>query len=354
LNAGPGKFRPIPLQHDSHVRPAAENSEMEYDGAMAHSNQYHFVARAHWTAIAGTAILAVLAPACGGSVVRSGAGVGNVGQGLSVYADGASRTAELCLLGDSLGTQSGGAEKSLTDSCRKAQKEDLLWRRAMLTLSLYGQRLAWAAEGEDAETSGKLEGALSGVGGADWSDADDQNSRDAVTQLVEQMNAAATSGGKVDVNKLVIDAATPIKTLCATLGTHFEAQLRDLALARKDVDKKSMSRAIRRCATYETHTICVADTVVDRMVYSEVFARIVAMENSTYDAKDGVARFCAAHDKLAEAAQNNQLGKKETFAAIVNAVKAVPRNQPEWELPEGVKPTPEAKPAPKAGTPAKK
>jgi hypothetical protein len=287
--------------------------------------------------------------ACGATVVSAGVGVGNVGQSLSVYADGAAHTAEVCALQDALAPQTGGVEKPMTDTCRKQQKNDLMWRRAMLALSLYGERLSAAASGSDPETSGKLEAAMTGVGGADWSDADDQISRDAVTQLVGLLSAPP-AGTKVDLSKIVLDASPPVKTLCASLGTHFDAELQALASIRKDVDKKSVSRAIRRCGTYETHSICVADTVVDRMVYAEVFSRVVALENTTYDAKDSLLRFCAAHDKLAEAAQSGQIGKKETYAAVVDAAKAVPRNQPAWESADGAKATEPTK----SQTPAKK
>jgi hypothetical protein len=319
---------------------------MVYDDAMTRPNLCHLTSHHVWIATFGTAALSVALSACGGSVVKSGAGVGTVAQGLAVHSDGAARNAEICLLKDAMASQAGGVDKSMAETCVKAQKNDLLWRRSLQVLSLYGERLTAAASGEDAETSGKLEAALSGVNGADWSDAEDQAARDAVVQLVGQMSAPSATS-KLDLAKLVQEAAPPVKTLCTSLGSHFDAQLRDLTTIRKDVDKKSMSRAIRRCGTFETRPICVADTVVDRMVYAEVFARVVAIENGTYDAKDSVARFCAAHDKLAEAAQSGQIGKKETYAAVVEAAKSVPRTQPDWEVTEaGKKAEPAAAPAP--------
>jgi hypothetical protein len=282
-----------------------------------------------------TCLLSVIVTACGSSVVKSGTGVGNLGSALVVQVDSVAHGAEVCLLQDSLAPQSGGTEKPLTETCIKSQKNDLLYRRAIQTLSLYGQRLASAAAGEDAETAGKLESASAGVTGADWSDAEDQATRDAVTQLVNQMNAPSESS-KLDLNKLLQDAAPPVKTLCSNLGTYLDAQLKELSAIRKDVDKKSQSRSIRRCGTYEGHNICVADTVVDRMVYAEVFARAAALENSNYDAKDSISRFCAAHEKLADAAQKDQLSKKETYAAVVEAVKAIPREQAKWDNADAV------------------
>lgn len=331
-----------------------------YDGAMTRPTSCRFHSTHDQTNSFGAVALALLVTACGGTVIKSGAGVGSVAQGLSVHADGAARNAEVCLLKDAMASQAGGVDKSLADTCVKAQKNDLLWRRALQVLALYGERLTSAASGEDAETSGKLEAALSGVTGADWSDADDQAARDAVVQLVGQMSAPSATA-KPDLAKLVQEAAPPVKTLCTSLGGHFDGQLRELSAMRKDVDKKSMSRAIRRCGTYETHPICVADTVVDRMVYAEVFARVVAIENSTFDAKDGVLRFCAAHDKLAEAAQAGQISKKETFAAVVEAAKSVPRSHADWEVAEAAKTADASKEAAKpsaattkAAAPAKK
>jgi hypothetical protein len=276
-----------------------------------------------------TVWLALSVVGCGAAPVKSGVGVGTVGAGLAHYTESAAHSAELCLLKDSLATPTGGVDRSLAESCVKAQKTDLLWRRAVQAISLYGVRLSAAASGEDAETSGKLEGAMTGLNGTDWSDADDQAAREAVTQLVSQMTTPTNE--KLDLAKLIQDAAPPIRTLCSSLNSMLEAQLSELTNIRKDIDKKSVSRAIRRCGTYENHPICVADTVVDHLVYAETFARVATMENGTYEAKDGFARFCAAHDKLAEAAQNGQLNKKETFGTVVEAVKAVPRSQAAWD-----------------------
>ena len=280
--------------------------------------------------IAGVCAVATLATACGGSSVRSGVAVGGLGSSLGLHLDAAPHSAEVCLLKDSLLPSNGGIDKPLTDNCAKAQKNDLLMRRALQTLSLYGQRLGAAASGEDAETAGKLEAATAGVNGTEWSDAEDQTARDAVSQLVTQMGAP-TQGSKVDLNKIVLDAAPPVKSLCTSFTAYIDGQIKDLAAIRQDVDKKSQSRQIRRCGTYETHSICVADTVVDRMVYAEIFARAASLENESYDAKDNASRFCAAHDRLAEAAQKDQLSKKETYAAVVEAVKAVPREQAHWD-----------------------
>lgn len=302
---------------------------------------------AHRFGLAGCCLLSVGMTACGGGALRTGAGVGGLGAHLYQQVDAAVHSAEVCLLQDSLKPQNGGPETSLTETCGNAQKSDLLYRRALQTLSLYGQRLISAAGGEESETAGKLEAASAGVTGGDWSDAEDQVARDAVVQLVSQMGAAS-DGSKTNLRKIVQDAAPQVKTLCSSLVAYVDTQLAGLSAIRKDVDKKSQSRQIRRCGTYEGKNVCVADTVVDRMVYAEVFARAAALENGSYDAKDIVLRFCAAHEKLAELAQKDELSTREGFAAIVDAVKSVPRAQAQWEETKVI----DADAAPKASVPA--
>jgi len=285
----------------------------------------------------------MLITACGAPAVRSGMGVGSVGRGLGMHAAAAPQAAQTCLLQDSLGPQPVGLEKSMGDTCSKSLKSDALWRRAILVMSLYGERLETVASGGDVDTSGKLEAALTGVAGPDWSDADDQAARDAVTTLVNQMSA--TTDSKSDLSKIVQDAAPPIKTLCDGLGSYLDAQAQSLVSIRKDVDKKRMSRQIRRCGMLDKQTVCVADSVVDRMVYADILGQTVALENSTLEARDNVARFCAAHEKLAAAAANGQLSKKQTYFDVVEAVKAVPRAQPQWNA-DATKSAEPAKPAP--------
>jgi hypothetical protein len=242
----------------------------------------------------------------------------------------------------------------MSDTCSKAMKNDMLWRRAMLVLSLYGERLETVASGGEVDTSGKIQAAMSGISGADWSDADDQASRDAVTNLVSQMGA--TPEGKADLGKIVQDAAPSVRVLCDSLGSTLDKQAQDLATLQKDWDKKRMSRTARRCGMLEKQTVCVGDSVVDRMVYAGVYGQVVALESSTLEARDGVARFCAAHDKLVLAAGNGSLAKKQTYFDVADAVRAVPRAQPQWAGSsagsEAPKPADNAKPAPAAAAPA--
>ncbi len=296
-------------------------------------------------------VLAASATACGASVVRSGASVGAAGRGLALHASDAPQGAQSCLWQDSLGPQPVGAEKSMVDTCGKALKSDAMWRRAILVMSLYGERLEAVASGADVETSGKLEASLAGVNGADWSDAEETSARDAVTTLVNQLSA--TTDSHTDLSKIVQDAAPSVKTLCDGVGSFLDSQSQNLATIRKDVDKKRMSKAVRRCGMLEKQTVCVADDVVDRMVYADVVGQVITLENKTVDARDQIARFCAAHEKLSSAAANGQLAKKQTYFDVVEAVKAVPRAQPQWYTPESAKSTDAAKPAAPAATATK-
>lgn len=338
---------PLPGRSDLHDR-----REMRYD-PFAMTNRNLLLGKT--ISLASGVALASMVAACGASAVRSGTSVGAVGRDLGFYASAAPQGAQTCLWQDSLGPQPVGLEKSMGDTCSKAIKNDALWRRAILVMSLYGERIESVASGADVDTSGKLEAAMTGVNGADWSDADDQAARDAVTTLVNQMSA--TTDAKSDLSKIVQDAAPPVKTLCDGLASYLDTQSRNLETIRKDVDKKRMSRAIRRCGMLEKQTVCVADSVVDRMVYADVFGQVVALENSTLEARDGVARFCVAHEKLAAAAANGQLNKKQTYFDVVEAVKAVPRAQPQWSGSDAAKPAEPAKAgataAPKPAEPAK-
>ena len=285
-----------------------------------------------------------IALACGAQAVQSGASVGEIGRDLAINAQSVPQGAQICLWQESLGSQSvPGTEKPVSETCGSALKSDLLWRRAVLVLSLYGEHVGNVAAGADAESSGRLEAARSGITTADWSDVNDQGVRDAVTSIVSQMSPAA--GTKSDLSKIVQDASGPVKTVCDGLISYLDAQTQSLAAIQKDIDKRRTNRAIRRCGTLDKQTVCVADSVVDRLAYADSFGQVFALQNSTLEGRDSVARFCAAHQKLAAAAANGQVTKKQTNADIVESVKSVPRAQPAWSSGEPAKPAESAKSA---------
>jgi hypothetical protein len=210
-----------------------------------------------------------------------------------------------------------------------------MWRRSVFVLSLYGERLEAIAAGADPESTGRLEAARSGIVSAEWSEVNDQGVRDATSLLVNQMNPPA--GTKADLSKVVQDAASPVKTVCDGLVNYLDAQSQSLATIQKEIDKKRLNRMNRRCGTLDKQTVCVADSVVDRLGYADALGQVFALQNSTLEARDSVARFCAAHEKLAAAATNGQLSKKQTYFEIVDSVKAVQRPQPTWATSESPK-----------------
>jgi hypothetical protein len=290
------------------------------------------------------ALCAGLALACGAQTVQSGASVGEIGRGLALNAQTVPQGTQICLWQESLGPQPvPGTEKPVNETCGSALKSDLLWRRAVLVLSLYGEHVSNVAAGADAESSGRLEAARSGITTEDWSDVNDQGVRDAVTSIVSQMSPAA--GTKSDLSKIVQDASGPVKTVCDGLISYLDGQSQSLAAIQKDIDKRRTNRTIRRCGMLEKQTVCVADSVVDRLAYSDSIGQVFALQNSTLEGRDSIARFCAAHQKLAAAAAGGQITKKQTNADIVESVKSVPRAQPVWSSSETPKPAEAPRPA---------
>ena len=269
--------------------------------------------------------LALSMPSCA-SRSNSGAAVASIGRGLSTHADAVPQGAQACALHEAISTRPhGAADKPLSESCAKAVNSDLLWRRAMVVLAAYSQKLEAVASGANPETSGQLEAALTGVRGGDWIDAEpgqEQTARDAVAKLVEQM---ATRSEKADLDKTIKDAAPHVKTVCTGLGAYLDEQVKKFEEVRTELEKKRAARSDRRCATIDTRTICVSESVLDRVVYAISFGDLVQQESNHLDARDNVAMFCAAHAKLESAAGSGTTGKDETYATIVDAVKAVPR-----------------------------
>jgi hypothetical protein len=220
-------------------------------------------------------------------------------------------------------TAQPGAEKPSGEVCAKALKTDVLWRKALVVLGAYGETLATISGGEGV-MAGPLEAALTGVRGNDWTEveASDTAARDAVAKLVGLL---ANTPGKPDLGALIRDAAPPVKTICDGLTAYLDAQSHGLADLQREVEKKRTTRTDRRCAQLEGRSVCVGESVLDRMAYADTFGRLTLLEHNHVDARDGVASFCAAHKKLEAAAADGRLSKDSTYAEIVDAVKAVPR-----------------------------
>jgi hypothetical protein len=273
--------------------------------------------------LSACAALALLLPACGGAVV-SGVAVGKVGQDLSGHAHTAPQGAEVCALQDALVTPpgGGGTEKPTSDACNKVLKTDQLWRRSMIVLAAYGNTLGSVASGTSADTAGQLEAATTGVSGGDWIDVDgakEKAAKDAVAQLVAQMGATSSKG---DLAKVIKDAAPHVKTICDGLVPYLEAQGKSLGDLQKEVEKKRVARADRRCGNVDSRSICVQESVIDRYVYANVYSQAALLEQGHLEARDAAATFCAAHAKLEAAANNGDLSKDKTYQDIVEAAKS--------------------------------
>lgn len=278
-------------------------------------------------AVSGLALLA-LVPACGGAVA-SGVATGRIGQDVSAHAQAAPQGAEVCALKDALAAPAAGPDKPTSDTCSKAVKSDALWRRAMVVLGAYSETLDGLAAGAKAETTGPLEAALTGVRGSDWIEVEDgpeKAAREAVAQLVEQIKSNASQG---DLEKVVKAAGPQVKVICDGLDPYLDTQARALADIQKEIEKRRTTRNDRRCGMLDTRSVCVSESVVDRVVYANAFGRLAALENSHLDARRAVAGFCAAHAKLVSAADKGELGDEKTYFEIVEAVKSVTRAQQE-------------------------
>jgi hypothetical protein len=271
------------------------------------------------------AALALGVAACGGAV-QSGVAVGRVGHGLSAHARSAPQGAEVCALQESL-TALPGSEKAMNDACGKAARSDLLWRRSMGVLAAYGQTLETLASGSGGEGAGKLEAALTGVGGADSMPAEgaaEQAARDGAVALVQQMSSGSAGG---DLSRAIKDAAPHVKAICEGLTAYLDTTAKGFADVEKDAEKKRASRGDRRCGSVSGANVCVGESPIDRMVYGNVFAQAALMESAHLDTRDSVAGFCAAHRKAEQAAADGNLGKDKTYADVVDAVKAAQHAQ---------------------------
>ena len=277
-----------------------------------------------WRATFGA--LALVLVGCGG-VVTSGVAVGRVGQQLSTHAQAAPQGAEVCAIQEALTAPPQGNERSVSSTCSKVLRSDQLWRRAMTVLAAHGDTLATISLDKDTPGAGQLEAASTGVRGADWLEVDEteKTARDAVAQLVAQLNANA---GKGDVARAVKDAAAPVKTLCTGLAGYLEAQTKSLGEVQKEMEKKRASRTDRRCSVLDNRNVCVSESTIDRVVYAHALGHVAMLENNHVEAYNAVAGFCAAHVKLEEAAAGGRLSKDATHGEIIEAVRSARRLQP--------------------------
>ncbi len=272
--------------------------------------------------VALSVALLALGAGCGGAI-SSGVAVGKAGHGLAGHAGNVPDGALVCALQEALSAPPAGNDKLPSDTCAKAVRADKLWRKSMIVLGAYGGTLESLAQGGGA-SAGPMEAALTGVRGNTWIEGDgvDAAARDAAAALVNQMETAAHGG---DLSKAIKDAAPHVKTLCDGLGTYLDAQVKALSDVERDVEKKRSTKGDRRCGTVDSKSICVAESVIDRMLYANVYGQSVKLGAGHQEAREAVASFCAAHKKAEEAAADGRLGKDKTLTEVVEAARGVPR-----------------------------
>jgi len=269
----------------------------------------------------GVSMLALWLPACGGGVDASAAAVGKVGRTLSGHAQAVPQGAETCAVEKAL-SKAPDAKTPESTACADALKSDQLWRGSMKVLAAYGQSMESLASGADAESTGAVEAALTGIDGPGWIDVEDAEEKaaaDAAASLVDQMQKRT---GDDDLESTVKAAAPHVKTICDGLGVYLDKHAEGLANLQKDLDEKRKTPLARRCAMMNGAPLCVSDSLVDRLVYAGAFGRLATLEENHQDAGAAVAGFCAAHEKLNDAAEAGTLSDDETYAAIVDAVKS--------------------------------
>lgn len=285
--------------------------------------------------LGGGVALATLLLACGGGGLTPAAAVGKVGGNLSAHAHSVPQGAELCALKEAMKAAGGKAKTSVTDPCKEHLKRDQVWRRSMTALAAYGEHIEAVSEGLDPETSGRLQAALTGVRSPNWIDVEgdkEQAARKAVAELVSQMDKSTADN---DLASIVNAAAPHVKKICDGLQPYLEEQAQAAAELSDEIPKKQKAPTARRCAMIDNRPICMADNVVDHMVYATEFGRLAAMEAGHRDASQAVAAFCAAHAKLDKAAAEGSLDDDETGRAVVDEVKrAIPeRSEPATDEP---------------------
>ncbi|HEY4121255.1 MAG TPA: hypothetical protein VGM56_25495 [Byssovorax sp.] len=264
---------------------------------------------------------------CGGAIA-SGAAVGKVGRDLGAHAQAAPQGAEVCALKEALAASPGGTEKAMSEACTKQLAKDELWRRTIVVLGAYGETLDQVASGNRGDNTGKLEAARTGVQGNSWIQVEggpETAARDAAGQLVELLS---TKGGSDDAEGLVKEAAPHVKTICQGLVPYLDEQARAFGDVEKEIEKRRAAKSDHRCTTFENKSICVGESASDRVIYGEAFGQLVLAEHNHAETRGAVAGFCAAHERLADAASKGNLGDSATFKDVLDAVRTSAHEAP--------------------------
>ncbi len=252
----------------------------------------------------------------------TGAAAGTVGRDLADRTGEVPRGAEVCAMKKALAAPAPGADRPLRETCADAATSEELWRRAMIVLGAYAGRLEAVADGADPTSAGQLAAARTGVTGPSWIDVEDPaevEARAAVAKLVELLDRDEQ---KSDLDEMVKAATPHVEALCEGMDPYFDAQLSALVEIRRDVEKRQTTRSDRRCGMVDNRSFCVGESAQDRLDQGAVYGELVALLRGYVEAKNSLARFCAAHVKLAEAAEAGRMKQRDTTAALIEAVKA--------------------------------
>lgn len=228
----------------------------------------------------------------------------------------------MCLVQEAIAGQPGSGDKPMSEACVKALKSDKVWRKSLLVLAAYGETLETLARGDGEDTTGQLEAAGTGVSGPESfgaADGAEKSAADAGAALVTQLRSNSSDG---DLEKAIQDAAPHVNTLCDGLAAYLGTQVKGLADAQTEIEKKRTSKLDRRCGSLDNRSICVAESTVDRAVYANAFGQLAKMELDHEHARASVAAFCAAHKKLEAAAAAGDLKKDSTYGEIVDAIQS--------------------------------
>ncbi len=265
------------------------------------------------------AVLAVLLPACAKKPAAPVTAVGKVGSGLSAYTADVPQGAVLCAYQHAIDDPRGKQRTPFAEACEEQLRSDELWRRAMGVVAAYGQNIGEMASGTDPATSGRLEAAMSGVQGPEWIEVggDEKAARNAVAKIVEQLRAR---NDKTDLEEAIKIAAPHVKTICTGVTAYLERQKRDAAKLHGEVEKGRTSPTTRRCAMLDNRSICVSDSLSDGLGYANTLGHLSMLEMRHAEAQRSMKAFCAAHAKLAGAAEQGKADDEETYQSIVDAV----------------------------------
>ena len=284
--------------------------------------------------LAGAMSAAALLCACGGGAAVPAGAVGKVGGELPAHARLVPQGAELCALKEAGTMTSGKAVTSVSEPCKKASNSDRVWRGSLGVLGAYGRHLSALAAGDPPEISGPLHASLTGVRGPNWVTAEDgaeKEARTAAAELVDQMAKSTSDSGL----EPTIKAAGPrVDKLCSGLQAFLDTQIQEVDALSKDIPTKETAPGTKRCAMLDNRPLCMADSVVDHMVYANELGRMEALDAGYRDTRSAVGAFCAAHAKLAQAAAAGNLSSKQTLTDVLEAVRrAVPEQTASAEAP---------------------